>query len=284
MLARIVRRWLFILLAVVLSGWFSPTVALARSLRSIPHYDAVVAMEKVVLGGGITMDTFEGNQSDPLSLHKYLYCASNPVNQIDPSGQFMEGVGGLLNTASLQMGLRGLQGSVLTFPGRIAARGFMKWAWLAGGIGAGVQALMQDTPFAMDMQLTMQSNPTESQWAYQNLKCVEFADDAMTFFRTKGRGKQPQWITYRSRSRRTVGDNIIAANDFGFFKGKNISSSGFHKGVLVDGRVYDNNVPFGVSRTAWENGYLVTAFPEFQEMTIGYAAKPEVGVGDITTK
>jgi hypothetical protein len=49
MLARIVRRWLFILLAVVLSGWFSPTVALARSLRPIPHYDAVVAMEKVVL-------------------------------------------------------------------------------------------------------------------------------------------------------------------------------------------------------------------------------------------
>ncbi|MBN9693310.1 MAG: hypothetical protein J0M24_23960 [Verrucomicrobia bacterium] len=32
------------------------------------------------------MDTFEGSQSDPLSLHKYLYVHSNPVNGIDPSG------------------------------------------------------------------------------------------------------------------------------------------------------------------------------------------------------
>jgi len=33
-----------------------------------------------------TMDTYEGNQEDPPSLHKYLYCHGNPVNAIDPSG------------------------------------------------------------------------------------------------------------------------------------------------------------------------------------------------------
>ncbi len=33
-----------------------------------------------------TMDTFEGNNQDPQSLHKYLYAADNPVNVIDPSG------------------------------------------------------------------------------------------------------------------------------------------------------------------------------------------------------
>jgi RHS repeat-associated protein len=33
-----------------------------------------------------TGDTFEGNQEDPLSLHKYLFCADNPVNKSDPSG------------------------------------------------------------------------------------------------------------------------------------------------------------------------------------------------------
>ncbi|MFA6545411.1 MAG: RHS repeat-associated core domain-containing protein [Limisphaerales bacterium] len=32
------------------------------------------------------MDTFEGNTDDPLSLHKYLYTANNPVNMVDPSG------------------------------------------------------------------------------------------------------------------------------------------------------------------------------------------------------
>jgi len=33
-----------------------------------------------------TMDSFEGDQVDPLSLHKYLYCSANPLNIIDPSG------------------------------------------------------------------------------------------------------------------------------------------------------------------------------------------------------
>src|ERR1041385_5406216 len=34
-----------------------------------------------------TMDSYEGSQGDPLSLHKYLYAQANPVNRIDPSGQ-----------------------------------------------------------------------------------------------------------------------------------------------------------------------------------------------------
>ena len=33
-----------------------------------------------------TMDTFQGNNEDPLSLHKYLYCQGNPVNMSDPLG------------------------------------------------------------------------------------------------------------------------------------------------------------------------------------------------------
>lgn len=34
-----------------------------------------------------TMDTYAGDQQDPLSLHKYLYAAENPVNIVDPSGE-----------------------------------------------------------------------------------------------------------------------------------------------------------------------------------------------------
>ena len=33
-----------------------------------------------------TLDTTEGDNEDPLSLHKYLYCHDNPVNMTDPSG------------------------------------------------------------------------------------------------------------------------------------------------------------------------------------------------------
>lgn len=33
-----------------------------------------------------TMDSYAGDSEDPLSLHKYLYVANNPVNMVDPSG------------------------------------------------------------------------------------------------------------------------------------------------------------------------------------------------------
>jgi RHS repeat-associated protein len=39
-----------------------------------------------------TMDTFAGNNEDPLSLHKYLYCQADPVNNTDPSGNDIEGM------------------------------------------------------------------------------------------------------------------------------------------------------------------------------------------------
>jgi hypothetical protein len=32
------------------------------------------------------MDSYEGNNQDPLSLHKYLYCDGNPINRLDPRG------------------------------------------------------------------------------------------------------------------------------------------------------------------------------------------------------
>jgi RHS repeat-associated protein len=35
-----------------------------------------------------TQDSYEGTGTDPSSLHKYTYCANNPVNAWDPSGNF----------------------------------------------------------------------------------------------------------------------------------------------------------------------------------------------------
>lgn len=36
-----------------------------------------------------TRDEWEGSSQDPLSLHKYLYVGDDPVNKIDPTGQFL---------------------------------------------------------------------------------------------------------------------------------------------------------------------------------------------------
>jgi RHS repeat-associated protein len=39
-------------------------------------------------GRFISQDTYEGNNQDPISLHKYLYANADGVNKIDPSGNF----------------------------------------------------------------------------------------------------------------------------------------------------------------------------------------------------
>ncbi|MDX2212441.1 MAG: RHS repeat-associated core domain-containing protein [Oculatellaceae cyanobacterium bins.114] len=38
-------------------------------------------------------DTYEGTLNNPLTLHKYLYANSNPINYVDPSGKVSIGVG-----------------------------------------------------------------------------------------------------------------------------------------------------------------------------------------------
>ena len=39
-------------------------------------------------GNFLTMDTYDGNTYEPVSLHKYLYAQSNPVTYTDPTGHF----------------------------------------------------------------------------------------------------------------------------------------------------------------------------------------------------
>ena len=47
------------------------------------------------------MDTFAGVMNDPVSLHKYAYGNLDPINTIDPSGEFGLGsIGSALNAAS----------------------------------------------------------------------------------------------------------------------------------------------------------------------------------------
>jgi hypothetical protein len=48
-----------------------------------------------------TRDTYEGNQEEPLSLHKYLYCQANPINLTDPTGHDGE-LGSLMTTIAIQ--------------------------------------------------------------------------------------------------------------------------------------------------------------------------------------
>jgi len=53
------------------------------------------------------MDDYAGSSQDPQSLHKYLYCHANPINNLDPTG-----------TMSLAMGIT-IAGAISTIIGGI---------------------------------------------------------------------------------------------------------------------------------------------------------------------
>jgi hypothetical protein len=52
------------------------------------------------------MDTFEGGPEEPLTLHKYLYCLANPVDNDDPNGNDVEAS---LDSMDISSGLDSMQ-------------------------------------------------------------------------------------------------------------------------------------------------------------------------------
>ena len=54
----------------------------------------------VGIGRFQTMDSFEGRQQDPLSLHKYEFSANNPINNLDPGGHEYD-IGSLTFTTAI---------------------------------------------------------------------------------------------------------------------------------------------------------------------------------------
>ncbi len=64
-----------------------------------------------------TMDSYQGRNHDPTTLHKYLYCHADPVNGIDPSGEMtlVEAVAvGSIMGASYYFALQSLQSDIQT--------------------------------------------------------------------------------------------------------------------------------------------------------------------------
>ena len=221
-----------------------------------------------------TMDSYEGEQEDPPSLHKFGYCKANPANGTDASGRF----------SVIEEGAVAADGAIVDTGGAVAvavARAFAmrrleiavaRWTLstvvqlaAAGATVAGYEVMSHyATSREMERVKTEtanRSNPTGSPNAYEKYKCDLFEVDAEVFFRN--RGKSPRRITYDSFPGKTwgsYGGNICAIPGFGLFGidgGQNIAVNGHHEGTLVEGRVYDNNVPFGVPRKMWENGYEV---------------------------
>ncbi len=57
------------------------------------------------IGRFTSRDPVKGKFKEPLTLHKYLYCLNDPVNKVDPSGEFM-GLAGMLVSNAIVANLR----------------------------------------------------------------------------------------------------------------------------------------------------------------------------------
>jgi RHS repeat-associated protein len=88
-----------------------------------------------------TQDSYEGNGSDPSSLHKYTYCRNNPANSSDPSGHMSYAETGIASTISLQTRLAygtiwGLLGGNIE-GARSVLHGGSYWGGFASGFALG---------------------------------------------------------------------------------------------------------------------------------------------------
>jgi RHS repeat-associated protein len=102
-----------------------------------------------------TMDTDQGDNQNPLSLHKYLYCDGNPLNRLDPSGHDGDLVS-LMSSISIQSGMAAMRLGPSIFARVAAQRTITKVGAIAAGafISAwfGYNELAGDAP-----------NPTQTQ-------------------------------------------------------------------------------------------------------------------------
>lgn len=99
-------------------GVWSPSTALTSLLYSGEQTDAATGQQYLraryydpATGRFNRLDPFAGISADPLSLHTYLYVQADPIQGVDPSGEFFSAVGvGAANSIASFLG--GLQADV----------------------------------------------------------------------------------------------------------------------------------------------------------------------------
>jgi RHS repeat-associated protein len=100
-----------------------PSRRVAAKNRCTPAFRSAVSRARYyqpTTGRFWTLDTYQGNSEDPLSLHKYLYCRANPINHIDPSGHDL---GDLILTMEIQVSIAAQTIAPIVNAARIAVAG-----------------------------------------------------------------------------------------------------------------------------------------------------------------
>jgi RHS repeat-associated protein len=116
---------------------FNTTEALTEFLYSGEQFDSKIGQQYLraryydpATGRFNRLDPFFGNQFDPQSFHKYLYCHSDPMNSTDPSGQI---------PVPVVIGIIGILVGLLAFGGsKLAGYNNSDAFWIGAGIGLSV--------------------------------------------------------------------------------------------------------------------------------------------------
>jgi RHS repeat-associated protein len=91
------------------------------------------------------LDPYAGNNEDPQSLHKYLYCHANPVNGIDPGGNEMSLIGLVAVNSIIGALIGGLIGGIDSALGGGSFWSGFGWGALFGGAAGAALALLPMT-------------------------------------------------------------------------------------------------------------------------------------------
>jgi len=89
---------------------------------------------------------------------------------------------------------------------------------------------------------------------YKNLECVECADEIIDFLNKHG-------LDYKVTSINIKNVDGINPNYYNIWSdslGTNISTNGFHKGVLFDNKIYDNINPNGIKLEEWLSDLVIS--------------------------
>ncbi len=114
------------------------------------------------IGEFTTMDDWEGDMSNPITLNKYLYANANPVNMVDPSGH--DGLLDLMMTVSLI--------SVLAASDAVAVRGAID---SARRVQNGVSSAMSTTVIVSSATQDFPNWPNKLPWGDATFQQLELS-------------------------------------------------------------------------------------------------------------
>gem|GEM_PF-289106 len=92
-------------------------------------------------GTFISMDTFQGNVADPLSLHRYMYANANPISNTDPTGLFaLADITASMNIRSTLQGISQAHGVMKIFKSIMLALKVINLVQAAYNLGVAIMS------------------------------------------------------------------------------------------------------------------------------------------------